>query len=68
MLMKYKDFKVMSQKEMKQVLGGDAPLDKPCSKCCTDQAGTDCSDCKTGLTCAYYEIACPRNQDGTCLV
>ncbi len=68
--MKYKDFKMLSIDDMKQIMGGNAHDDKPCVKCCTDKEGTDCSECSTGLSCNSnaYTIACPQNPDGTCKV
>lgn len=42
--MKYKDFKLMSQNEMKQVKGGDAPVEG----CCSHNADWSYQSC--GLT------------------
>ena len=54
MLMKYKDFKTMSQNEMKQILGGNEPAinncNAACDSGCTFSGGGDgtCSKPKSG--------------------
>ncbi len=57
--------KKLTRNEMKNVIGGSLPADKPCSKCC-DAKGENCAECGTGMDCNYVMKACPRNSDGTC--
>lgn len=65
MLMKYKDFKQMSTKDMMQVQGGRMKEIKPCVKCKSEDGGVN-DTCSTGKTCLYGSVACNQNSDGTC--
>jgi hypothetical protein len=47
--MKYKDFKMLSTDDMKQILGGDAPLEP-------DSCSTTCGCGSASVTCALGEL------------
>lgn len=67
--MKYKDFKMLSNDDMKQIIGGDGGGDGPpppasgfvsegigCYKCCRPNGGL-CSECVT----SYSTAVCPES-------
>jgi hypothetical protein len=57
----------LSRAEMKNIMAGSG-ADKPCSKCCTTAAGTDCTSCQTGTSCNNdaFLIACAQTSTGAC--
>ena len=51
MLMKYKDFKQMSNEDMKQIVGGILPKIEDPYKCCVGTSTTDCGSCSVHPNC-----------------
>jgi bacteriocin-like protein len=69
MLMKYKDFKVMSQNEMKKVMGGYPPDWGSCTVSCGGAVFNTCS-CEAGaIFCAsggHTVTSCNCSGNSTC--